>query len=713
MSCQDRVPSEAIFRIPDFSVLRSPTPRSRSVSRCMTPAATSAIHESNSMTPSKSNRFSQISRIGTPQAQPLMNTGGFDSAIFRREATLPPRIREASIPLTDMFGNNNNSSFERLSVASPIPQLIRRTYSHIESTELKAKEVQTNNNSLEKVAETVSSKSSSTLPPVTSKSTQPKRASKTSLLKSKVSPEVLPEGSLSKNNNVDSQSIKNSTLQNETSKEIPIMNANMESAPESSYPSTEATTNISKTRVSKRRVNVAAKSVSKSMNKTATLKPKVKTKLPTRSSDKSTDQRLPDPPLEPVSESGKSDLSEPIVLKEWRLRKARTGNKLANFEFWIIIEGLRVMGDQNERVWHSSLIAERVDRTTLKTFSGSVYQISGPISPQGMSVAGFSPEFTNLFKDGFPEEWKSWICVEFDGELSSQKKNSDKKSKNQLNDSNEENTREKDAPTTLTEIANISPQQPDDHLEFDNEGFDFPYNDDHLNVDNDKDPQINKQTPSKAPRRSGRKPKPRLNLVVRKRTRKAVKKEQPEPESNEIHGLDAVLDKQIIVPQEKKSVSIKTSSKKLKMKLDKPPVKETLSPTNAENNSPEPHIPTPSHQTSVSLSDELPTESMKATTVHPETPKKRLNVAAKSTQRRKSQDSKHDQTKSEKTGNKEKEIDSEPGITRSGRSIRKPREFWIIDDNDHSNTPSKRLRRTSEKPAKLEQKPTHPRKRRG
>ncbi|ORX87177.1 santa-domain-containing protein [Basidiobolus meristosporus CBS 931.73] len=473
----------------------------------------------------------------------------------------------------------------------------------------------------------------------------------------------------------------------------------LKSSVETERVSTQDPPKATKARTSKRRINVAAKSVSKSLKKTTGSK--AKTKQQANSNEEPDKQQPVDPGRELGSTSNGDNIPDSIVLKEWRLIKARTGNKLANYEYWIIVEGLRVMSDEKERVWHSSLIAERIDQTTLKTFSGSIYRLSGPISLQGMTDAGFSEDFANLFREGFPEEWKSWICVEFDGELSSEMKYKAQMQKRNLEE--RKKSEKADSTTTLSEIANISTEPENDHSEYNNQSIEFSY-DDHLKITLDEvlpeegHPETTEKPPDNAPRRSGRKPKPRINLVAKSRTRKSAKKDPPK--SEEIQSFDALLDKQIVVPQEEKPVS-KTSLRKLKMKLSKTAVQESHTSGKRASDLSERDVHIASHSESTSSNGSI-TNAIEA---HPKTPARRV------TKETHPEDKKHNEIASEKRGDKEKEPPSESGLTRSGRSVRKPREYWIVEENDHSHTPSKRARRTSEKPTKVKRKPGPARKR--
>ncbi|KIH59313.1 SANTA protein, partial [Ancylostoma duodenale] len=77
--------------------------------------------------------------------------------------------------------------------------------------------------------------------------------------------------------------------------------------------------------------------------------------------------------------------------------------------FGVCVEGYRPNDDTETvlRNWHSTAITKRITPTLLHSCSGSVYELRGSIDRELARQYGYPPELTELFLNGFPENWKS------------------------------------------------------------------------------------------------------------------------------------------------------------------------------------------------------------------------------------------------------------------------------------------------------------------
>lgn len=83
---------------------------------------------------------------------------------------------------------------------------------------------------------------------------------------------------------------------------------------------------------------------------------------------------------------------------------------------WIIVEGICGVGDNvnNSHVLRqSSRIVQVSNKRLCQSFTGSEYQLAGPMNTSQMSE--FSESFKKKFKDGFPANWKSCVLKELNG----------------------------------------------------------------------------------------------------------------------------------------------------------------------------------------------------------------------------------------------------------------------------------------------------------
>ena len=79
----------------------------------------------------------------------------------------------------------------------------------------------------------------------------------------------------------------------------------------------------------------------------------------------------------------------------------------------IAVEGLRCdahAGASENKPWHSTAIVERVSSREMKTSSGSLYVLDGPMLEKPPTTAGMPPEVMASFVDGFPEDWHELLA---------------------------------------------------------------------------------------------------------------------------------------------------------------------------------------------------------------------------------------------------------------------------------------------------------------
>ena len=105
-----------------------------------------------------------------------------------------------------------------------------------------------------------------------------------------------------------------------------------------------------------------------------------------------------------------------VYLKDWFLiKKCLTPDDqdILQLSEWIILAGTKFDdGLTGNLKWSSSLITGRVGARALKTSSGKVYMLVGDMSVSDMLKNGMSEEMCEHFKLGFPLEWKALIKSE-------------------------------------------------------------------------------------------------------------------------------------------------------------------------------------------------------------------------------------------------------------------------------------------------------------
>uniref|UniRef100_UPI00398E9104 mis18-binding protein 1 isoform X2 n=1 Tax=Pristiophorus japonicus TaxID=55135 RepID=UPI00398E9104 len=97
--------------------------------------------------------------------------------------------------------------------------------------------------------------------------------------------------------------------------------------------------------------------------------------------------------------SPKNKLERKITLSKWIIQQIKRSNE-------ICVEGQR---DADGIYWHSNVIAERIQKTEVKSITGSIYVLEGPMDYVAMKNQGFSSAFLKHFSCGFPLDWKEYI----------------------------------------------------------------------------------------------------------------------------------------------------------------------------------------------------------------------------------------------------------------------------------------------------------------
>uniref|UniRef100_A0A096LSW7 MIS18 binding protein 1 n=1 Tax=Poecilia formosa TaxID=48698 RepID=A0A096LSW7_POEFO len=91
---------------------------------------------------------------------------------------------------------------------------------------------------------------------------------------------------------------------------------------------------------------------------------------------------------------GQVTLEESVIhLRKWFLRRNRQG---------LFVDGIHV--EENIQ-WNSNVITERISRSVLKTVSGRVYILMGPMNIK--LASDFPKKFLKKFVNGFPSNWKA------------------------------------------------------------------------------------------------------------------------------------------------------------------------------------------------------------------------------------------------------------------------------------------------------------------
>ncbi|XP_041070635.1 mis18-binding protein 1 isoform X1 [Carcharodon carcharias] len=95
----------------------------------------------------------------------------------------------------------------------------------------------------------------------------------------------------------------------------------------------------------------------------------------------------------------KSKSEKRITLTKWIIQQIKSSNE-------ICVEGKR---DADGVYWHSNVITERIKQTEVKSITGSIYVLKGPLDYVAMKIQGFSDSFLKHFFFGFPLDWKEYI----------------------------------------------------------------------------------------------------------------------------------------------------------------------------------------------------------------------------------------------------------------------------------------------------------------
>ncbi|XP_032064625.1 mis18-binding protein 1 [Thamnophis elegans] len=89
-----------------------------------------------------------------------------------------------------------------------------------------------------------------------------------------------------------------------------------------------------------------------------------------------------------------------IYLNEWGIR-------VINDNTAVCLEGIR--RDMDNIFWHSNVIVERIARNQVKTLTGNIYMLEGPIDAVNMKKGGIPPAFIKKFGRGIPINWKRLV----------------------------------------------------------------------------------------------------------------------------------------------------------------------------------------------------------------------------------------------------------------------------------------------------------------
>ncbi|XP_072895720.1 mis18-binding protein 1 isoform X1 [Hemitrygon akajei] len=101
-----------------------------------------------------------------------------------------------------------------------------------------------------------------------------------------------------------------------------------------------------------------------------------------------------------IANSPKSkEKKKKITLTKWIIQQIKTSSE-------ICVEGQR---DEDGAYWHSNVIVERISQTEVKSITGSVYVLKGPMDYIAMKNQGFSDSSLKHFFHGFPLNWEDRI----------------------------------------------------------------------------------------------------------------------------------------------------------------------------------------------------------------------------------------------------------------------------------------------------------------
>ncbi|XP_020384369.2 mis18-binding protein 1 [Rhincodon typus] len=95
----------------------------------------------------------------------------------------------------------------------------------------------------------------------------------------------------------------------------------------------------------------------------------------------------------------KTKTEKRITLTKWIIQQIKGSNE-------ICVEGKR---DTDGVYWHSNVIAERIKQTEVKSITGSIYVLKGPLDYVAMKNQGFSNSILKHFFLGFPLDWKEYV----------------------------------------------------------------------------------------------------------------------------------------------------------------------------------------------------------------------------------------------------------------------------------------------------------------
>ncbi|KAF9977193.1 hypothetical protein BGZ75_010368 [Mortierella antarctica] len=110
------------------------------------------------------------------------------------------------------------------------------------------------------------------------------------------------------------------------------------------------------------------------------------------------------------------------VFHGWWIQAKPCREKVSGCDEWIGVHGNVV--EPKAMVWHTSLIKEAIDPTTVMTLTGSLYHLRGSIDEERMRSNGFPQDVVEAFRDGFPTDWSNILKDHFIGISPSQRSGS-------------------------------------------------------------------------------------------------------------------------------------------------------------------------------------------------------------------------------------------------------------------------------------------------
>ncbi|KAG9327413.1 hypothetical protein KVV02_005989 [Mortierella alpina] len=146
------------------------------------------------------------------------------------------------------------------------------------------------------------------------------------------------------------------------------------------------------------------------------------------------------PPAKPTTSSPAK------VFHGWWIQAKPCREKVSGCDEWIGVHGNVV--DPKAMMWHTSLIKEAIDPTTVMTLTGSLYHLRGSIDEERMRSNGFPQDVVEAFRDGFPTDWSNILKDHFNGVSPSQHSSSN---------GQELCSPSKDGPSKKSQMSHVDP----------------------------------------------------------------------------------------------------------------------------------------------------------------------------------------------------------------------------------------------------------------